>query len=113
VYRHLADAPIVTAGGGFPAVARHPGVVNWLVWRLFIRPILRRFARVDPTPVDHVLYDGRVLPVPPSQQRGVRVLYDKEEVRRRRESEDGRGHAERGPGENPLSQYLLFDLCLV
>jgi glyoxylase-like metal-dependent hydrolase (beta-lactamase superfamily II) len=63
VYCHAADAPIVTAGGGFRPLRVTPGVVNWLVWRLFIRPILRRFARVDPTPVDHALYDGQVLPV--------------------------------------------------
>jgi len=50
VYCHPADAPIVTAGGGFRPLRVTPGVVNWLVWRLFIRPILRRFARVDPTP---------------------------------------------------------------
>jgi glyoxylase-like metal-dependent hydrolase (beta-lactamase superfamily II) len=60
---HPADGPIITAGGGFRPLQVTPGVVNWLVWRLFIRPILRRFARVDPTPVDHTLYDGQVLPV--------------------------------------------------
>jgi glyoxylase-like metal-dependent hydrolase (beta-lactamase superfamily II) len=63
VYYHLADAPIVTAGGGFRPLRVTRGVVNWLVWRLFVRPILRRFARVDPTPVDHALHDGQVLPV--------------------------------------------------
>jgi glyoxylase-like metal-dependent hydrolase (beta-lactamase superfamily II) len=33
------------------------------VWRLFIRPILRRYPRVEPTPVDHQLSDGQVLPI--------------------------------------------------
>jgi len=63
VYCHPADAPIVTAGGGFRPLRVTPGVVNWLVWRLFIRSILRRFARVDPTPVDHALHDGQMLPI--------------------------------------------------
>src|SRR5262249_60209463 len=40
-----------------------PRLANWRVWRLFIRSILRRFARVDPTPVDHALNDGQVLPI--------------------------------------------------
>ncbi len=39
------------------------GVVIWLDLRLFIRPILRHFARVDSTPFDHAVYDGQVLPV--------------------------------------------------
>ena len=63
VYCHPADAPIVTAGSGFRPLRVTPGAVNWLVWCLFIRRILRRFARVDPTPVDHALYDGQVLPI--------------------------------------------------
>ena len=63
VYCHPADAPIVAAGGGFRPLDVTPGVVNWLVWRLFVRPILRRFARVDPTPVDETLHDGQVLPI--------------------------------------------------
>jgi hypothetical protein len=63
VYCYPADAPIVTRGGGFRPLRATPGVVNWAVWRLFIRPILHRFARVDPTSVDHALYDGQVLPV--------------------------------------------------
>jgi glyoxylase-like metal-dependent hydrolase (beta-lactamase superfamily II) len=63
VYCHSADAPIVTTGGGIRPLHVTPGVVNWLVWRLFIRPILRRFVHVDPTPVDHALYDGQILPV--------------------------------------------------
>jgi uncharacterized protein with WD repeat len=63
VYCLPADLAIVTAGGGFRPLRLTPGVVTWLVWRLFIRPILRRFARVDPTPVDHAVYDGQVLPV--------------------------------------------------
>jgi glyoxylase-like metal-dependent hydrolase (beta-lactamase superfamily II) len=66
VGRHLVEGLLargVTTGGGFRPLHPTPGVVNWLVWRLFIRPILRRFPRVDPTPVDHELYDGQVLPV--------------------------------------------------
>src|SRR6516165_11050855 len=66
VGRHLVEGLLargVTTGGGFRPLHPTPGVVNWLVWRLFIRPILRRFPRVDPTPVDHALHDGQVLPV--------------------------------------------------
>ncbi len=44
VYCHPADSPIVTAGGGFRPLRVTPGVVNWLVWRRFIGPILRRCA---------------------------------------------------------------------
>jgi glyoxylase-like metal-dependent hydrolase (beta-lactamase superfamily II) len=63
VYCHPADAPIVAAGGAFRPLDVTPGVVNGLVWRLFVRPILRRFAQVDPTPVDETLHDGQVLPI--------------------------------------------------
>ena len=63
VYCHAADAAIVTAGSGFRPLSVSPGVVSWLVWRLFIRPILRRYPRVEPTPVDHHLSDGQVLPI--------------------------------------------------
>jgi glyoxylase-like metal-dependent hydrolase (beta-lactamase superfamily II) len=63
VYCHPADAPIVTAGEGFRPLRASPGVVSWLVWRLFIRRILGRYPRVEPTPVDHSLSDGQVLPI--------------------------------------------------
>jgi glyoxylase-like metal-dependent hydrolase (beta-lactamase superfamily II) len=63
VYCHPADAAIVTAGGGFRPLTVSPGMVSWLVWRLFIRPILNRNPRVEPTPVDHHLSDGQVLPI--------------------------------------------------
>jgi glyoxylase-like metal-dependent hydrolase (beta-lactamase superfamily II) len=63
VYCHAADAAIVTAGGGFRPLSVSPGVVSLLVWRLFIRAILRRHARVEPTPVDHHLADGQVLSI--------------------------------------------------
>ena len=63
VYCHPADAPIVAAGGPLRPMDVTPGVVNWLAWRLFVRPILRRFARVDATPVDETLHDGQVLPI--------------------------------------------------
>ena len=63
MYCHPADAAIVTAGGGFRPLTVSPGVVSWLVWRLFIRPILNRNPRVEPTPVDHHLSDGQVLPI--------------------------------------------------
>jgi glyoxylase-like metal-dependent hydrolase (beta-lactamase superfamily II) len=60
---HPADMPIVANGGPFRSLDVTPGVVNRLVWRLFVRPILRRFPRVDPTPVDETLHDGQVLPI--------------------------------------------------
>jgi glyoxylase-like metal-dependent hydrolase (beta-lactamase superfamily II) len=63
VYCHPADAAIVTAGGDFRPLRVSPGLVSWLAWRLFIRPILRRYPRVEPTPVDHHLSDGQVLPI--------------------------------------------------
>ena len=63
VYCHPADAPIVAAGGPFRPLHVTPGLVNWLVWRLFVRPTLRRWARDDPTPVDETLHDGTVLPI--------------------------------------------------
>jgi glyoxylase-like metal-dependent hydrolase (beta-lactamase superfamily II) len=71
VYCHALDAAIVTAGGGFRPLSVSPGVVSWLVWRLFIRPILRRHPRVEPTPVDHHLSDGQVLPI----AGGLRVVH--------------------------------------
>jgi glyoxylase-like metal-dependent hydrolase (beta-lactamase superfamily II) len=63
VYCHPLDAAIVTAGGEFRPLSVSPGLVSWLVWRLFIRPILRRYPRVEPTLVDHHLSDGQVLPI--------------------------------------------------
>jgi glyoxylase-like metal-dependent hydrolase (beta-lactamase superfamily II) len=63
VYCHPADAAIVTTGEGLRPLRPSPGVVSWLVWRLFIRPILRRYPRVEPTPVDHHPSDGQVLPI--------------------------------------------------
>jgi glyoxylase-like metal-dependent hydrolase (beta-lactamase superfamily II) len=63
VYCQPADAAIVTSGGGFRPLSVSPGMVSWLVWRLFIRPILDRYPRVEPTPVDHDLADGQVLPI--------------------------------------------------
>jgi glyoxylase-like metal-dependent hydrolase (beta-lactamase superfamily II) len=63
VYCHPLDAAIVTAGCGFRPLSVSPGAVSWLVWRLFIRPILRRYPRVEPTPVDHHLSAGQVLPI--------------------------------------------------
>ena len=41
VYCHPADAPIVAAGGAFRPLDVTPDVVNGLVWRLFVRPILQ------------------------------------------------------------------------
>jgi glyoxylase-like metal-dependent hydrolase (beta-lactamase superfamily II) len=49
VYSHPAAAPIVAAGGAFRPLDVTPGVVNWLLWRLFVRP-----------PVDETLHDGQV-----------------------------------------------------
>jgi glyoxylase-like metal-dependent hydrolase (beta-lactamase superfamily II) len=46
-------------------------VVSWLVWWLFMRPILRLYPRVEPTPVDHHLSDGQVLPI----AGGLRVVH--------------------------------------
>jgi glyoxylase-like metal-dependent hydrolase (beta-lactamase superfamily II) len=63
VYCQPLDAAIVTAGSGFRPLSVSPGMVSWLVCRLFIRPILRRYLRVEPTPVDHHLSDGQVLPI--------------------------------------------------
>jgi glyoxylase-like metal-dependent hydrolase (beta-lactamase superfamily II) len=63
VYCHPADAAIVTAGGGFRPLSASPGVVSWLVWRLFILPMLHCYPHVAPTPVDHHLFDGQVLPI--------------------------------------------------
>jgi glyoxylase-like metal-dependent hydrolase (beta-lactamase superfamily II) len=71
VYCHPADEAIVRAGGGFRSLSVSPGVVSWLVWRLFMRPILRRYPRVEPTPVDHHLSDGQVLPI----AGGLRVVH--------------------------------------
>ena len=59
VHGHPADAPIVEAGGPFRALHVTPGVVNRLVWWLFVRPIMRRYARAHPTPVDETLHDGQ------------------------------------------------------
>jgi glyoxylase-like metal-dependent hydrolase (beta-lactamase superfamily II) len=63
VYCHPADAAIVTTGSGFRPLTPSPGLLSWLVWRLFIRPGLLRDPRVEPTPADHDLSDGQVLPI--------------------------------------------------
>src|SRR5262249_41445988 len=63
VYCHPADAEVVTTGRGIRPLTLSRGAISWLVWRLFIRPILRRPPQVEPAPVDHHLSDGQVLPI--------------------------------------------------
>ena len=62
VYCHPADRGIVEAGRGFRPLHRAPGVLNWALFQIVSRQMARQ-RQVDPTPVDHELTDGQVLPI--------------------------------------------------
>lgn len=61
VYAHVDDAPPIEAGA-IQGRARHlsPGILNWVLFQLFIKRGSPLFAAV---PVDEKLHDGDVLPL--------------------------------------------------
>jgi glyoxylase-like metal-dependent hydrolase (beta-lactamase superfamily II) len=58
-YIHPLDAPIARAGTGFRPITPSPGLVPFVMHRMFMRnpPVL------EPAQVDHELADGEVLPI--------------------------------------------------
>ena len=71
VYVHAADAEIVRTGTGFRPMTPAPGLFAQLLVRLVIRPKLKRMRQLEPTPVDHEVGDGDVLPI----AGGLRVVH--------------------------------------
>ena len=61
VYAHAEDAPIIEAGTGFRSVVATPGLRN----RIMTKILSGRVAKVDATPVDHLIADGQSLPFDP------------------------------------------------
>lgn len=58
-YMHALDAPIAQSGKGFRPMTPAPGLMNSLLFRAFVRTN----SSVDPTPIDHLVSDGDVLPI--------------------------------------------------
>jgi len=56
---HALDAPIARTGTGFRPLLPAPGLVNGLLFRVFIRPI----ASVEPAAIDHEVGNGDILPI--------------------------------------------------
>jgi glyoxylase-like metal-dependent hydrolase (beta-lactamase superfamily II) len=59
IYMHPLDAPIARAGGGFRPLMPAPGLINNLMFRLFIRPT----GPIEGAATDHLINDGDVLPI--------------------------------------------------
>jgi glyoxylase-like metal-dependent hydrolase (beta-lactamase superfamily II) len=59
IYMHPLDAPIARAGGGFRPLTPAPGLMNNLIFRLFIRPP----GPIDGAETDQLINDGDVLPI--------------------------------------------------
>jgi len=58
-YIHPADAPIATSGKGFRPMKAAPGILNSVLFRLFVR--LDRL--VESAPIEHRVEDGEQLPI--------------------------------------------------
>ena len=59
IYMHPLDAPIAHAGGGFRPLTPAPGLMNNLMFRLFIRPP----GPIEGAATDYEVNDGDVLPI--------------------------------------------------
>lgn len=68
VYAHEAEAEILEHGGGPRPRYLTPGLVNWLVFNLFIKGVP---GRIDPVRVDERVADNAVLPL----AGGLRIIH--------------------------------------
>lgn len=58
-YIHPLDAPIASAGTGFRPLTPSPGLLNGILFRIFVRPI----DSVEPATIEHQVEDGETLPL--------------------------------------------------
>jgi len=61
VWAHVEDASLITQGiAGRQPMALSPGVINWLVYNIFIR---RAGNTIEPVVIDRQLHDNDILPI--------------------------------------------------